>query len=134
MPAMTHPLHDFADRYTAAWCSDDPSQVADFFALNGALTINGGVPSVGRDAITASAASFMQAFPDLVVTLRSVEDTDGRVAYHWTLAGTNTGPGGTGRAVRIDGTELWQLDDDGLIADSIGTFDAEEYARQLQGN
>jgi len=58
---------------------------------------------------------------------------DGRVAYHWTLAGTNTGPGGTGRAVRIDGAELWRIDDAGLIADSIGSFDVEEYQRQLQG-
>jgi uncharacterized protein (TIGR02246 family) len=133
MRAMTHPLHDFADRYTAAWCSDDPSQVADFFAPHGALTINGGPSYVGRDAIAASAASFMQAFPDLVVTLRAVEDVDGRVAYHWTLAGTNTGPGGTGRAVRIDGTELWTVDETGLIADSIGRFDAADYQRQLQG-
>lgn len=130
---MTHPLHDFADRYTAAWCSDDPHQVADFFAPDGVLTINGGTPQAGRDAIAASAASFMNAFPDLVVALRSVEDRDGRVAYHWTLTGTNTGPGGTGRFVQIDGTELWQLDASGLIADSVGSFDVAEYERQLQG-
>jgi len=130
---MTHPLYDFADRYTTAWCSDNPSKVAEFFAPNGTLTINGGVPHTGREAIAASAASFMEAFPDLVVTLRRVDDEDGRVAYHWTLAGTNTGPGGTGRAVRIDGAELWQIDEAGLIADSIGSFDVEEYQRQLQG-
>ena len=130
---MTHPLYDFADRYTTAWCSDNPSKVAEFFAPNGTLTINGGVTHTGREAIAASAASFMEAFPDLVVTLRRVDDVDGRVAYHWTLAGTNTGPDGTGRAVRIDGTELWQIDDAGLIADSIGSFDVEEYQRQLQG-
>lgn len=129
---MTHPLHDFADRYTAAWCSDDPHQVADFFSENGVLTINGGTPHVGRAAIAASAASFMEAFPDLVVALRAVEDVDGRVAYHWTLTGTNTGPGGTGRFVQIDGTELWQLDASGLIDDSVGSFDVAEYERQLQ--
>jgi uncharacterized protein (TIGR02246 family) len=133
MRVMTHPLHDFADRYTAAWCSDDPHQVAEFFAADGVLTINGGTPHVGREAIAASAAAFMQAFPDLVVALRALDDVDGRVAYHWTLTGTNTGPGGTGRAVRIDGTELWQLGDAGLIADSIGSFDATDYQRQLQG-
>ena len=89
---MTHPLQDFADRYTTAWCSDDPHQVAGFFAAEGVLTINGGAPHVGREAIAASAASFMQAFPDLVVALRAVEDVDERVAYHWTLTGTNMGP------------------------------------------
>ncbi len=130
---MTHPLQDFAERYTAAWCSDDPHQVAAFFAADGVLTINGGAPHAGREAIAASAAAFMQAFPDLVVALRAVEDVDERVAYHWTLTGTNAGPGGTGRFVHIDGTELWQLDASGLIADSVGSFDVAEYERQLQG-
>lgn len=130
---MTHPLHDFAERYTAAWCSDDPAQVAEFFTANGRLTINGGEPHVGRAAIADSAASFMRAFPDLVVALRAVEDCDERVCYHWTLTGTNTGPGGTGRRVEIDGTESWQLDPSGLISDSVGSFDTESYRRQLDG-
>ena len=45
--------------------------------------------------------------------------------------GTNTGPGGTGNAVRMDGFESWALDKNGLIAASIESLDAEEYARQL---
>ena len=49
----------------------------------------------------------------------------------WTFTGTNTGPGGTGNAVRVDGFESWRIDEDGLIAASIGSYDAEEYARQL---
>lgn len=130
---MSHPLHAFAERYTMAWCSDDPQQVAAFFAPDGRLTINDGVPHEGRTAIAASAASFMQAFPDLVVTLRAVHDDGDRVAYHWTLAGTNTGPGGTGRAVRIDGVERWRMAHTGLIADSIGRFDPADYDRQLRG-
>jgi hypothetical protein len=52
--------------------------------------------------------------------------------YHWTLIGTNTGPGGTGRPVRISGFELWEIGPDGLIVKSLGTFDAEEYQRQLE--
>ena len=51
--------------------------------------------------------------------------------FHWTLTGTNTGPGGTGKHVRISGYELWQLDEDGLISDSKGHFDAAEYERQV---
>lgn len=129
---MTHPLHDFAERYTAAWCSQDPSQVAAFFASDGVLTINGGPPHVGREAITASAASFMTAFPDLVVSLRSLEDLDDRLWYHWRLTGTNTGPGGTGRSVCIDGSEAWTLNAAGEILDSVGTFDVADYERQLQ--
>lgn len=130
---MPHPLHDFAERYTAAWCSQDPAQVAAFFAPQGVLTINGGTPHVGREAITASAASFMTAFPDLVVSLLALGEHDGRVLYRWRLTGTNSGPGGTGRAVCIDGSEAWLLDGHGTIADSIGSFDESEYRRQLMG-
>jgi hypothetical protein len=54
-----------------------------------------------------------------------------RVEYHWTLTGTHTGPGGTGRRVRISGFESWEIGSDGLIAESLGQFDAEEYRRQL---
>jgi hypothetical protein len=49
-----------------------------------------------------------------------------------TLTGTNTGPGGTGKAVRISGYEEWTLGADGLIATSLGHFDEAEYQRQLK--
>jgi predicted ester cyclase len=48
------------------------------------------------------------------------------------LIGTNTGPGGTGNRVRISGYELWKIDNNGLIAESSGHFDAVEYERQLK--
>ena len=56
---------------------------------------------------------------------------DGGAIYHWTLNGTNDGPGGTGRSVRISGYEVWQIGANGLIANSEGHFDALEYNRQL---
>jgi predicted ester cyclase len=52
--------------------------------------------------------------------------------FHWTLTGTNTGPGGTGKRVRISGYELWKIENDGLIAESKGHFDSAEYERQLK--
>jgi len=55
-----------------------------------------------------------------------------RAEYHWTLIGTNTGPGGTGYRVRISGFELWQIGEEGLIASSQGRFDATEYRHQLE--
>jgi hypothetical protein len=33
-------------------------------------------------------------------------------------------------AVRVKGFESWTLDQDGLIAASLGSYDAAEYARQ----
>ncbi len=126
-------LNDFATRYTAAWCSHDPTRVASFFAETGSLTINGGKPSVGRDAIAAAAQEFMTAFPDMVVTMDGVGVEGNRAIYRWTLTGTNTGPGGSGKAVRISGYEDWTFGADALIAASQGHFDAAEYQRQLKG-
>lgn len=125
-------LQDFAERYTAAWCSQDPNSVADFYSEHASLAINGGEPAVGRDAITAEAHGYMTAFPDLVVTMDELDLSGELPIYRWTLEGTNTGPGGTGNRVRISGYETWGIDEDGRIERSIGTYDADEYARQIE--
>jgi predicted ester cyclase len=125
-------LNDFATRYTAAWCSQNAASVASFFAKNGSLKINNGDPSIGKDAITIAAQGFMTAFPDMVVEMNELTTEGDQVIYHWTLIGTNTGPGGTGNAVRINGYEQWTIGADNLIAESRGNFDEVEYQRQLQ--
>jgi steroid delta-isomerase-like uncharacterized protein len=127
----TAQLNEFAAKYTAAWCSQNASSVAAFFAENGSLKINDGAPAVGRAAITAAAQGFMTAFPDMVVSMDSISGDARRAVYRWTLTGTNTGPGGTGKAVRIEGYEQWTFGADGLIAESKGHFDEAEYNRQL---
>jgi uncharacterized protein (TIGR02246 family) len=150
-------LDDFASRYAEAWCSQDPEKVAAFFAENGSITVNDGPPAVGRVAIAEEARGFMRTFPDMIVAMDKVSrDSDG-TKFHWTLTGTNTGPGGTGKRVRISGYELWKFDNgaggsratwtgkpervgepggesinDGLIAESEGHFDSAEYERQLK--
>src|SRR3954451_2488204 len=102
-------LLEFARGYTAAWCSGDPHQVAEHYSPEGSLAINGGIPSVGRDAITEAARGFMDGFPDLRVELDDLKiDGDSR-EYHWTLTGTNPGPGVTGRVVKIAGFEQWTM-------------------------
>jgi uncharacterized protein (TIGR02246 family) len=121
-----------ASRYTAAWCSQDPSQVASFFAEDGSLTINAGTPSVGRAAITAAARGFMAAFPDMIVRMDAVEQNGPGFIYRWTLSGTNTGTGGTGNRVHISGYEEWVIGPSGLISQSFGHFDEAEYKRQLE--
>jgi predicted ester cyclase len=75
----------------------------------------------------------MTAFPDLRVLMDDVVMHGTNAEYHWTLVGTNTGPGGTGRRVRISGFEVWTIGEDGLIAESQGHFDAADYQRQLEG-
>ena len=101
-------LRDFARRYTDAWCSQDPAKVAEHYAPEGSLTINAGQPAEGRATITEVVRSFR------------------------TLVGTNSGPGGTGRSVRISGFEEWTIGEDGLIAESQGHYGQAEYDRQLQ--
>jgi hypothetical protein len=121
-------VEDFARRYTAAWCSGDPSSVAAFYAPHGSLTINGGTPSVGTAGITEAARGFMEAFPNMRVLMDGIRIGDELVEYHWTLVGTNAE---TGNAVRISGFEEWTLGADGLVADSQGHYDAAEYDRQV---
>ena len=125
-------LREFATRYTAAWCSQDASSVAAFFSPEGSLTINGGPPSVGRRAISDPAQNFMTAFPDLKVYMDGLDEERDKVIYKWTLEGTNSGPGGTSKRVRLSGFEEWRIGDDGLVAESQGHFDADEYARQME--
>ena len=106
--------------------------MAEHYEPEGSLTINGGPPSVGRAAITEAARSFMIAFPDMQVLMDDLLVEPQGIEYHWTLVGTNTGPGGTGNAVRISGFEEWTIGADGLIAESQGHYDEAEYNRQLE--
>src|SRR5437899_2560767 len=125
-------LTEFATRYANAWCTQNPESVAAFFSERGSISINNGPPAVGRVAIAKEAQAFMRTFPDMVVTFDKLEPQGDRTAFHWTLIGTNIGPGGTGNRVRIRGYELWKIDNDGLIGDSLGHFDAAEYEHQLK--
>ena len=123
---------EFATNYAAAWSGGDPERVASFFSEVGSLSINGGEASVGRQAIAEDARGFMTAFPDMLVSFDVLIPADPAVEFHWTLTGTNTGPGGKGKCVKISGHEIWQIGPDGLIAESKGYFNAEEYALQLE--
>lgn len=127
-------LTDFATRYAAAWSSQDPAKLASFYSESGSLAVNAGAPSVGRAAIAATAKGYMTAFPDMVVRLDSLSQGGAQTIFHWTWTGTNTGPGGTGKAVHLSGYEQWTFGADGLIAESKGHFDEAEYQRQLKGS
>ena len=132
-PMTRAALEDFATRYAAAWSGQDAAELASFYAEGGTLVVNDGEPSIGRAAIAAKAAGFMEAFPDMRVALDELEVVDGHVRFHWIWTGTNTGPGGTGNAVHLEGFEDWTLSADGLISESRGRYDAAEYERQVGG-
>lgn len=128
----TKKMEMFGERYAKAWSSQQPDHVAAFYSTTGSLKVNDGEPAVGREAIAKTADGFMKAFPDMIVTKDTMIVTRYGVEFHWTLTGTNTGPNGTGKKVKISGFEAWQMSNDGLIQISIGNFDTTEYKRQLK--
>jgi len=125
-------LKEFGTRYASAWCSQNAASVAAFFEEDGSLQINGGSLSAGRAAIAAVAQSFMTPFPDMIVSLDDVSMRGEAAIFRWTLTGTNSGPNGTGRPVRISGHEEWRFGPNSLIGVSKGCFDESDYRRQLQ--
>ena len=74
----------------------------------------------------------MTTLPGLVAVMDDVRVQGDDAVYHWTLMGTNTAPGGTGRRVLISGFEVWNMGADGLIAQSQGRFDNAAYQHQLK--
>jgi nuclear transport factor 2 (NTF2) superfamily protein len=121
-------VRELAASYTDAWCSHSPARVAGHYAPGGTIAINGGEPT----EVTEVARSFISAFPDIQVSMDDLVFKEQTVEYHWTFTGTNTGPGGTGKWVRISGFEEWTLGDDGLVIESQGHYDQNEYERQLE--
>ncbi len=116
-----------AAAYTAAWNTGDPAAVAAFFASDGSITINGGNPWPGRDGVAAMAAGFYADIPDLALRCDGVRAAGPHLLYLWTFTGTFAA---TGKPLTVTGWEEWQIGADGLIASSLGWFDADDYARQ----
>jgi len=108
-------LRRLAESYTAAWCSQNAASVAGFYSLDGSLRVNADPTAVGRDAIAGVAQGFMAAYPDLKVIMDDIIVDSEQTVYRWTLVGTNTGPGGTGKRVHISGFEAWRIGADGLM-------------------
>ncbi|MGH3117715.1 MAG: ester cyclase [Gaiellales bacterium] len=121
-------VRDFARSYTNAWCSHDPARIAAHYVPGGTIAINGGEPT----EVTEVARSFISAFPDIEVFMDDLVFKDETVEYHWTFTGANTGPSGTGNSVRISGFEEWRFGDDGLVVESQGQYDQDDYDRQLE--
>jgi hypothetical protein len=129
--ALFEALKNFGNKYATAWSGKDPAAVAAYFALNGSLKINDAPPAEGREAITALAKAFMDVFPNMVVVMDSLVQHPYGLEFHWTLTGTYVGSDSIGRPVKISGVELWQLNKEGQVQTSVGSFDAGDYKRQI---
>jgi hypothetical protein len=126
VPVDPEQIEDLARGYTEAWCSRDPARVAAYYVPGGLIAINGGDAAGIEDV----AQGFIAAFPDIQVFMDDlVLRDDGVVEYRWTFTGTSAE---TGRSVRVPGFEEWTIAAGGLIAESRGHFDQDEYDRQLR--
>ncbi len=78
-------LEVFAKSYAQVWCSQRPNFVSSFFAEDGVLQINDGEPAKGTEAITNVAKGFMDAFPDMIVSMDSLITKSDKTRFYWTL-------------------------------------------------
>jgi len=133
-------LVQFCARYLAAWNGHDATAIADLVTDD----IVWEDPALVRAARgPAAVQDFMReawvAFPDL----RFDESDDphlsvaaDQVAWRWRMRGTNTGPidppgfAPTGRAIEIEGVDLWTMRD-GRIARYRAFYDFNALAVQL---
>ena len=123
-------LAKLADGYTAAWNTGSADAVAGFYAEDGQITINRGDPWLGRTGVRDMAAGFFADVPDLVLSCDGIRAAGTHVVYLWTFTGHDAG---TNNPLEIHGWEEWTLDVDGKVQSSLGWFDAEDYARQVEG-
>jgi len=128
-------LEDFAEKYAKAWSSQDAASVAAFFSPNGSLKDSDSPRATGHAAITEAVQECMTLFPNARLMMDKLEQRGDRAAtLHWTLVGTNTGPGAAGKSLRIRGHENWTIGEDGLIAKSRRRYDKNEHQRQIESD
>ena len=116
--------------YTAAWNSKSAEAVASFYAEDGEIVINRGDPWTGRAKVTEMAAGFYADVPDLSLTCDDIRLSGTHAVYVWTFTGHDAT---TGNPLKIRGWEEWDLTDDVKVKASRGWFDADDYARQVEG-
>ncbi len=124
-------LDNLATRYTEAWNSKVPQNVAAFHAPSSQISINRGEPSTGHEGLTAMAAGFHADVPDLVLQNDGIRGAGNHVVFMWTFTGHDAQ---TGNPLKISGWEDWDLDENMLVTSALGWFDADDYQRQVDGN
>jgi hypothetical protein len=126
-------LKSFGVEYEATWRSLVPENLFSYQAANCIVTVNDGNSMISTEEILGGIIGFMEAFPDLLIAMRDVIDEERGTVFYWNLKGTNSGPGGMGNKVDIDGCEVWKLNNENKIVELRGYFDTEEYERQVNG-
>ena len=130
MPIDPKSLAQMAADYTAAWNSKSAEAVASFYAEDGQIIINRGEPWTGRDGIAAMANGFFADVPDMSLTCDEIRCAGTHAVYVWTFTGHDAK---TGNPLTVSGWEEWELGDDLKVTASLGWYDSDDYARQVEG-
>jgi uncharacterized protein (TIGR02246 family) len=130
MPIDPKSVSKIANEYTAAWNSKSAEAVASFYADDGQIIINRGEPWKGRSGIAEMAAGFYTDVPDLSLACDAIRCAGTHAVYVWTFTGHDAK---TGNPLKVHGWEEWELGDDLKVKASLGWFDSEDYARQVEG-
>ena len=123
-------VESMAKEHAAAWNEGAADKIAELFAENGTITVNGGEPHVGRAKISENAKELLATFPGLVVHCRETRHAGDRAVFIWTLEGNHAE---TGNFVSLPGWHEWDLDDKMQVKCCKGFFDAAELERQIMG-
>lgn len=121
-------LDALAAKYTNAWNSKIPENVAAFHNSSSQVSINRGEPSVGHDGLTAMAAGFHADVPDLVLQCDGIRYAGNHVVFLWTFTGHDAQ---TGKPLKVRGWEEWELDANMKVTSALGWYDADDYQRQV---
>ena len=128
MPTTRDPVQDLINRHVAAWCVKSPEGVAASYTDEAIFSINRADPMVGRQDIADMVKGFCDEFPEVVLTLDHSFVSGDHAVYVWTFTGTHSE---SGKRVRFQGWEEWELTDEPRVKSSRGWYDAQEYERQM---
>ncbi len=128
MASIRDVLNNLARDYAIAWSSGDADAVASYFAPDCQMTINGGTPLEGREAIAAMARDLYAELPDLDLRCDMLRWAGTHALFVWTLEGNHAQ---TGNPVVTRGWEEWELDANHKVRSSSWWFDLAEYQRQV---
>lgn len=113
---MSHEITPLITDLLDAWNAHNLDRIASFYAPEyEGIDVAYAFPRRGREDIRQTMALYLQAFPDLHVTLESLVVQDNRAALAWIGRGTHQGrlmnipP--TGREVKIRGTTFFTIHD-----------------------
>jgi len=106
-----------------AWNAHDPQRVANFYTEDGVREefIVTHARLQGRAAIAAQVQMYLQAMPDLALSLRKASIGEGMVTLEWMVNATHSGDAegwpAKGEAVAFPGVSVLDLSENDLISE-----------------